>query len=158
VSLVDTYQLVQSPQSQTDVFLDESATPDVTAQPVSIDRPTVLAAAKPAGMSAAGWSLVLNNLEANVGTTFPQLQATFDQDATYLSTLGEHVSSYEDLLGFELERAEGFGSIVRASTLGPLGDGQFTEADLTTTADNSGDVTISQDGVTAFFELEPDSS
>ncbi len=125
-------------------------------QPVTIDWPTVLTPDRPPGMSSAAWNLVVNNLESDVGMAFPQLQAAMDQDATYLSTLGEHVSSLEDLIGFELDRAEGFGTIASAGTLGSLGYGQFSVADFAASVDATGDVTISQDGVPTFFALQPD--
>ncbi|MGA2699488.1 MAG: Ig-like domain repeat protein [Isosphaeraceae bacterium] len=152
VSLVNDYQLVEAPVEPIGYHLLQGY------GPVPFDWPTVLAPAQPSGMSSAGWNQVLANLEANVGTTFPQLQAALDQDATYLSSLGEHVSSFEDLIGFELDRAEGFGTITSASTLGSLGYGQFSNADLKATVDGSGDVTISQDGQPLFFGLQPDGS
>ena len=153
VSIVNNYQVVSIQQPF-------NAIGDLTwsVEPLPVDWPTVLAPAQPSGMSSAGWNQVLANLEGNVGTTFPQLQATLDQDATYLSSLGEHVSSFEDLIGFEIDRAEGFGTMTSATTLGSLGYGQFSIADLKATVDGSGDVTISQDGQPLFFGLQPDGS
>ena len=102
---------------------------------------------------------IITNLEANVGTTFPQLITAMDNDATYLSTLGEHVSSFEDLIGFELYRAEGFGTITSAITLGSFGFGNFSDADLKATKyDSAGDVLIMQDGTPTFFRPRPGSS
>ena len=79
-SVVDTYQLVDTTQGGLDnlggpIFVYSAVNAEDTAldvsQPVPIDWPTVLAPSEPPGMSTAGWDLVVDNLEANVGTTFP---------------------------------------------------------------------------------------
>jgi hypothetical protein len=62
--------------------------------------------AKPASVSADGWNAIWSNFLASVGTNEGKLQQTLDQDATYLSQLGQYVYDVGQLIGFELERAD----------------------------------------------------
>ncbi len=113
---------------------------------------------RPSGLSDEAWAAIFANFAPVVGDTTKSLHSMLVRDATYLGALGERVADVGRLLSFELARAADFGRLVASHTLGSLGYGQFTLADLTARADAAGDVTIAQGGQRLTFFRQRDGS
>ncbi len=75
-------------------------------------------------MSSAAWNAVFSNLTTDMGSTWGSLVQEFDQDASYLGSLGENVSDVNQLWSLEVQRANG---------LGPMQD-LATSTDISVTA------------------------
>ena len=125
--------------------------------PVPFDWSSEKAGLQPPGVPDAAWNIIFSNFLARVGSSVLSVR-TLDQDATYLSRLGEHVDDLSQLLAFELQRAGDYGAIAQRWTLGSLGYGRTTIADTRPTVDGSGNVTISNGGPGEPFFIQPDGS
>ena len=130
---------------------------------------------------------VFANFAASVGSTTGQYVAALDADATYLSQLGESTDDVSRLVGFEILKADAFYTAATLATVtdasyptpgaipldfvrqfnqsiggrdqsGPLGDGWTDNWQISAAADAQGNVTITDDGSTRFFTLQPDGS
>ena len=134
----------------------------------------------------AAWPAVFANFVANVGSTWGSYVAALANDATYLSQLGTYDYNVNQLLSFELEKANAAftaqtlatvtaeslpapgmdltfvqsfqQSIAGRYTQGILGYGWTTNWDIFATTTANGDVAIYNDGVTLYYTLQPDSS
>jgi RHS repeat-associated protein len=104
----------------------------------TVDWGSLLALYLPAGTPAA----VTNYVTAQGGViTGAQMQADLDADATYLSTLGEHVTDATSLIGYELDKIDDFGAMENRYVSGPFGPGLPGIVD-TASVDTLGNVTI----------------
>ena len=84
---------------------------DTTA---SIDWRSLESDLQPAGMPADAWSAIYGNFTAEVGDTMGGLQTVLDNDASYMSELGEYTPDVNQLLDFLLTQAGDFGAIAQA--------------------------------------------
>ena len=123
----------------------------------AIDWNTLESSLQPPDLSAAAWNAVFANFTSEVGNTMGGLQTALDNDANYLSQLGEYTPDPGRLLAFQLEQAGDFGAIAQRDTPGIFGLGV---SDPTTTAvtDSEGNVEIVSGSTALQFTLLPDGS
>jgi YD repeat-containing protein len=125
----------------------------------SVDWAGLKASLRPSTISSAAWDAIYPNFLARVGTTYGQLQAALDQDATYLSTLGETVGGVRDLLSLEYLQADGLGNIHLRYRLGAMGWLFDDPTRMTAAADASGNVTVTYpSGLLRIFLIQPNGS
>jgi RHS repeat-associated protein len=165
--VVSSFSLLVPPQADTPI--------DWASQKDSL-RPSII--------PADAWDAIFANFTARVGETYGQFEQVLQEDANYLSQVGEAVTDPSQLLGFELQQdadplpmptlstsidatapAPGlpllFGrmfvqSIAGRYQLGPLGRGWADTWDMTVTADASNDVTIAGGGAVHVFTIGPE--
>jgi RHS repeat-associated protein len=111
---------------------------------------------QPSDVPSDAWAAIYQNFTAQVGTTLGQYQQVLDNDATYLSTLGEYTYDVSRLLSFELQKADDFGAISQRYTLGAFGRGWPDPTAIRAVADSSGNVTIEYSGRVRSFFIQPD--
>jgi YD repeat-containing protein len=160
---------------------------EVPEDSTPIDWSSQESALQPSNIPDSAWGAVFTNFVASVGSTTGQYVAELDADATYLSQLGESTDDVSRLLGFEILKADAFYTAATLATVtdasyptpvaipldfvrqfnasiggrdqsGPLGDGWTDNWQISAAADAQGDVTITDDGSTSFFTLQPDGS
>ena len=160
---------------------------EVPEDSTPIDWSSQESALQPSNIPASAWGAVFANFVASVGSTTGQYVAALDADATYLSQLGESTDDVSRLLGFEILKADAFYTTATLATVtdasyptpgaipldfvrqfnasiggrdqsGPLGDGWTDNWQISAAADAQGNVTITDDGSTAYFTLQPDGS
>ena len=139
---------------------------------------------EPSYMSAAAWSAVFANLTATFGSTTETYLAALDNEAMYLSQLGEYTDDVQRLFGFAINIANdaatsgsldsvtdasfpvpgaiplGFvrqfnSSISGRDTMGPFGYGWTDNWQISASADSGGNLTISDDGALLYFAKNP---
>ena len=121
-----------------------------------------------------------------MGSTWGQYVQTLDNDAAYLAGIGEPTSDLNQLLSFEIEKANAAytaqtltsvtaddlpapgmdltfaqsfqQSISGRYTQGILGYGWTTNWDISATTMTNGDVVIENDGLSEYFSLQPNGS
>ena len=121
-----------------------------------------------------------------MGSTWGQYVQTLDNDAAYLASIGEPTTDVSQLLSFEIEKANAAllaqtlatvtaddlpapgmdltfvqsyqASISGRYTQGILGYGWTTNWDISATTMTNGDVVINDDGISAYFSLQPNGS
>jgi RHS repeat-associated protein len=153
---------------------------------VAIDWSSLEAGMKPSSMSPAAWNAIFPTLTANLGSTWGQYLQTLDNDAFYLASIGEPTNDLNNLLSFEIEKADAElpsqtlatvladalpapglpltfqqsfqQSINGRYTQGVLGFGWTTNWDIAATTLSNGDVTIENDGTSAYYSLQPGGS
>ena len=143
---------------------------------------------QPSYMSAtAPGAAVFANLTASFGSTTETYLAALDNEATYLSQLGEYTDDVQRLFGFAINTANdalttgSLDSVTDASfpvpgaipldfvrqfnssisgrdTMGPFGYGWTDNWQISASADSSGNVTISDDGSLLYFAMQSDGS
>ncbi len=113
---------------------------------------------QPPDVASDAWAAIYQNFTAAVGDTLGQYQQVLDNDATYLSQLGEYTADASQLLSFELEKADDFGTIEQNYFLGAFGRGWPDPTDTKAVTDSSGNVTIEYSGQVEPFTLEPNGS
>ncbi len=142
---------------------------------------------QPSYMSATAWSAVFANLTASFGSTTETYLAALDNEATYLSQLGEYTDDVQRLFGFAINLANdaatsgSLDSVTDASfpvpgaipldfvrqmnnsisgrdTMGPFGLGWTDNWQISASADSNGNVTISDDGSLLYFAKQSDGS
>jgi RHS repeat-associated protein len=151
-----------------------------------IDWNTVAPGMRPASVNQAAWNAITPILAANMGSTWGQYVQTLDNDAAYLNTIGEPTNDLNQLLSFEIEKANAAytaqtlqtvtaddlptpgmdltfvqsfqQSISGRYTEGMLGFGWTTNWDISATTMADGDVVIEDDGASHYFSLEPNDS
>ncbi len=135
---------------------------------------------QPSYMSSAAWSAVFANLTASFGPTTDTYLAALDNEATYLSQLGEYTDDVQRLFGFAINTANDpatsgsldlvtdgsfpvpgaialdfvrqfNSSISGRDTMGPLGMGWTDNWQISASANSDGNVTISDDGSLLYF-------
>ncbi len=160
---------------------------EVPEDSTPIDWSSQESALQPSNIPDSAWGAVFANFVASVGSTTGQYVAALDADATYLSQLGESTGDVSRLLGFEILKADAFYTTATLATVtdasyptpgavpldfvrqfnasiggrdqsGPLGDGWTDNWQISVAADAQGNVTITDDGTTAYFVLQPDGS
>ena len=122
----------------------------------------------------------------NLGSTWGQYVQTLDNDAAYLAGIGEPTTDLNQLLSFEIEKANAAytaqtlvtvtaddlpapgmdltfvqsfqQSISGRYTQGILGYGWTTNWDISATTMTNGDVVIDDDGISEYFSLQPNGS
>ena len=142
---------------------------------------------QPSYMSAATWSVVFANLTAGFGSTTETYLTDVDNEATYLSQLGEYTDDVQRLFGFAINIANdalttgSIDSVTDASfpvpgaipldfvrqfnasisgrdTMGPFGLGWTDNWQISASADSQGNVTISDDGSLLYFAEQSNGS
>ena len=160
---------------------------EVPEDSTPIDWSSQEASLRPSNIPASAWGAVFANFVASVGSTTGQYVAALDADATYLSQLGESTDDVSRLIGFEILKADAFYSARTLATVtdasyptpgaipldfvrqfnqsiggrdqsGPLGDGWTDNWQISAATDAEGNVTITDDGATTYFTLQPDGS
>ena len=134
----------------------------------------------------AAWNAITPTLAAQLGSTWGQYVQTLDNDASYLAGIGEPTSDLNQLLSFEIEKANAaYTAQTLASvtaddlpapgmdltfvqsyqqpisgryTQGILGFGWTTNWNISATAMTNGDVSIDEDGISRYFSLQPNGS
>jgi RHS repeat-associated protein len=110
---------------------------------------------QPPDVPSDAWNALWGNFLNSVGTTAGQLQTVLDQDATYLSLLGEYTPDPDRLISFELQKADDFGALTQRYTLGAFGRGWPDPANIQAATDSFGNVTIEYSGrVRSFFRQQ----
>ena len=107
----------------------------------SIDWSSLESDLQPGRMPAGAWSPIYGNFTAEVGDTMGGLQTVLDNDASYMSELGEYTPDVNQLLDFQLTQAGDFGAIAQRYTPGIFGLG-VPDPTLTAVTDSSGNVAI----------------
>ena len=156
---------------------DDSQPMDWASQEPALQIPTI---------PDAAWPVVFANFVANVGSTVGSYHAALAADATYLSQHRRADNDVIQLLSFEIEKANAAytaqtlvsvtadslpapgmdltfvqsfqQSISGRYTQGILGYGWTTNWDISATTMTNGDVAIENDGVSAYFSLQPNGS
>ncbi len=154
---------------------DDSQTIDWASQEQALQLPSI---------SNAAWPAVFANFVAAVGDTVGSYHAVLAADATYLGALGESIDDVNQLVSFEIEKANaGFSPIAPLAvtdaglpapglaltytqtyqstisgrdTAGILGYGWTTNWDISAGTMPNGDVTVQNDGGTLYYALQPD--
>ena len=140
----------------------------------------------PVRSTTAAWNAITPILTANLGSTWGQYVQTLDNDAAYLAGIGEPTNDLNQLLSFEIEKANAAytaqtlatvtaddlpapgmdlsfvqsfqQSISGRYTQGILGYGWTTNWDISATTMTNGDVVIDDDGISEYFSLQPNGS
>jgi len=164
-------------------FSLREATADNT-QP--IDWPSVAPGLQLGSINDNAWSAISPILAANMGSTWGQYVQTLDSDAAYLAGIGQPTTDISQLLSFEVEKANAAYTaqtlvtvtaddlpapgmdltfvqsyqqpISGRYTQGILGFGWTTNWDISATTMANGDVVIDDDGISAYFSLQPNGS
>jgi RHS repeat-associated protein len=151
-----------------------------------IDWPSVAPGLELGSINEAAWNAITPILAANMGSTWGQYVQTLDNDAAYLAGIGEPTTDLSQLLSFEIEKANAgyfvqtltsvtvddlpapgmdltFTQSYQASisgrySRGILGLGWSTNWDISATTVTNGDVVIENDGIFAYFSLQPNGS
>jgi len=142
---------------------------------------------QPPYIPSAAWPAVFANLTASFGSTTASYLAALDNEATYLSQLGEYTDDVQRLFGFAINIANdavtngSLDSVTDASfpvpgaiplvfdrqfnssisgrdTMGPFGVGWTDNWQISASADSQGNVTISDDGSLLYFAKNSDGS
>jgi len=178
----DTYSFKFRPKDNTVTDINFSLNTINLGQ--NIDWNGLKASLKPPEISAEAWNIIYNNFTAAVGNTTDSYQAVLNENASYLSQLGEYTSDFSTLLGFELAQAENYyPSQNLASTtdavaptpglslefgrtylqaisgrlnLGVFGRGWTHPYDIKVSIDTAGNVTIQDRGSYRFFTKRTD--
>ncbi len=137
---------------------------------------------QPSYIPNAAWSAVFANLIAELGSTTESYLSYLDNEATYLSQLGEYTDDVQRLFGFAINTANdalttgAIDSVTDASfpvpgaipldfvrqfnasisgrdTMGPFGYGWTDNWQISASADSAGNVTISDDGSLLYFAI-----
>ena len=152
----------------------------------AIDWNSFTDAMRPQSINFTAWNVIAPLLTANLGSTWGQYIQTLDNDAVYLAGIGEPTNDLNQLLSFEIEKANAAyvtqslvtttadslpapgmsltfeqsfqQSIANRYTNGMLGFGWTTNWDISATATPSGDVSIQNDGNIELFRLQPNGS
>ena len=152
----------------------------------TIDWSSVAPGLRPGSINAAAWNAITPTLTAQLGSTWGQYVQTLDNDASYLAGIGEPTSDLNQLLSFEVEKANAaYTAQTLASvtaddlpapgmdltfvqsfqqpisgryTTGILGFGWTTNWDISATTMTNGDVAIDEDGISRYFSLQPNGS
>ncbi len=139
---------------------------------------------RPSSIGPAAWNAIAPLLVTQLGSTWGQYVQQLDKDAAYLAGLGEPTNDLDQLLSFEIEKANAgytaqtLTSITAASlpapgmslsfaqsfqqsisgryTEGILGFGWTTNWDISANTQSNGDVLIKGPGVTDHYSLQPD--
>ncbi|MGD0656237.1 MAG: CARDB domain-containing protein, partial [Thermoguttaceae bacterium] len=77
----------------------------MTPSDATLDWASEADASRPSSIAPDAWAAIWSNFSQSVGTTASQFLAVLDDDATYLSQLGEYTSDVSTLTGFELQQA-----------------------------------------------------
>ena len=77
----------------------------MTGDSTPMDWSSLESSLQPSYMSATAWSAVFANLTAEFGSTTESYLATLDNEATYLSQLGEYTDDVQSLFGFAINIA-----------------------------------------------------
>lgn len=140
-------------------------------------------ALKPDFIAAGPWQAVLGNLSGQLGATWGQLVQALDSDAASFASIGSLVRDARDLIGFEINRANGsfavpinvqFGgaalpapgidlsfsfvfqqTIADRATPSIMGLGWLTNWDIHATTAPNGDVAIDDIGRQLYFSKRP---
>ena len=136
----------------------------------------------PPNVPAPAWTAILQNFIASVGTTQGSLDAALQADAIYLAQVGDNVTAQNDLITFELQKAEdntvlpiltsatdsSFAEpgvpltfersfqqpLVYRNQLGPLGYGWTSNWNINATADSTGKVFIQEGALVTEYLLQ----
>jgi len=122
-----------------------------------IDWSKLESSLQPPGIPAAAWNAIFANFTAEVGTTSGSLQTALDNDANYLSQLGEYTSDVTQLLTFQIDQAGDFGAIAQRYTSGMFGLG-IPDPTVTAVTDSQGNVSILSGNTVRGFALQADGS
>ena len=152
----------------------------------AIDWSSVAPGLQLGSISDAAWSVISPILEANMGSTWGQYVQTIDNDAAYLAGIDDPTNDVNQLLAFEVEKANASyfaqsltsvtadylptpgipltfvqtyeASISGRYAQGILGYGWTTNWDISATTMSNGDVVVRENGVSAYFSLQPNGS
>jgi YD repeat-containing protein len=81
-----------------------------------IDWSSLQTGLEPPGIDPTTWSAIYPGLTAQIGSTWGDLVARFDQDASYLGRLGESVRDVSQLWQFEIRQAIGLTPVSRIAS------------------------------------------
>jgi RHS repeat-associated protein len=157
-----------------------------TANTQTIDWTSLKDDLRPGSINQAAWNAIFPVLTTQMGSTWGQYVQQFDNDAVYLASIGEPTSDLNQLLSFEIEKANAAytaqtlvsvtpeslpapgmrltfvqsfqQSISGRYTQGILGFGWTTNWDISATTLANGDVVIKTNGMSLFFSLQPNGS
>jgi RHS repeat-associated protein len=157
-----------------------------TTNSATIDWSSYEAELRPSSINQTAWDAIFPILAANLGSTWGQYLQTLDNDAFYLASIGQPTTDLNQLLSFEIEkananytadtlaaviaddlRAPGLDltfvqsfqqSISGRDTQGILGFGWTTNWDISATPMPNGDVVVENAGRSEYFSLQPNGS
>ncbi len=151
-----------------------------------IDWSTVASGLQLGSINDTAWDAISPILATNIGSTWGQYVQTLDNDASYLAGIGQPTTNLNQLLSFEVEKANASftaqtlvsvtpddlpapgmslsfvqsfqQSISGRYTGGILGYGWTTNWDYSATTMINSDVVIKSDGISSYFSLQPNGS
>jgi RHS repeat-associated protein len=157
-----------------------------TTNTTAIDWSSYAAGLRPSTINQAAWNVIAPILTANLGSTWGQYLQTLNNDVFYLASIGQPTTDLNELLAFEIEKANAIystrmlDSVTAADLPGPgmdlvfqqsyqqsisgrytegiLGFGWTTNWDISAATMPNGDVRIENDGTSQYFSLQPDRS
>ena len=101
------YAGLQQPWDFTDTGVEFELRTHFAGDATTIDWSAFEAELRPDWIAADVWPAVVANLQSQVGATWGEYVRMLGNNALYLGRLGEHVSSVDQLYGFEVQQAVG---------------------------------------------------
>jgi RHS repeat-associated protein len=154
-----------------------------TTNTQTIDWSTAAAGLQLGSINTAAWNAIAPIVTAGLGNTWGQYIQTLDNDATYLASIGQPTNDLNDLLSFEVEKANAsytsgtLLTVTPESLSGPGLDFSFTQSfqqsisgrytsgilgygwtdnwDQSAATMANGDVLVTYDGASLYFALQP---
>jgi RHS repeat-associated protein len=77
----------------------------------TVDWASMESSMRPASIGSGAWTALYPNLSSQLGTTWGSYVRRLDADAQYLAGIGETVTDIDQLLGFELQQANGYSAL-----------------------------------------------
>ena len=107
---------VQYIDSQTSVSASDYSV-GVIIPTAAVGWPGLEASLDPPYIPANAWDAIYQNLMGIVGTTAGQFQAALDQNATYLSQIGQATADVAQLFSFEIQQAIGYSPLASLASV-----------------------------------------
>jgi RHS repeat-associated protein len=152
----------------------------------TIDWGSIGPGLRPGSINQSAWNAIFPTLTTQLGATWGQYVQVLDNDAVYLAGIGEPTNDLNQLLSFEIEKANAAYTVqtlvsVTADSLpapgmnltfiqtfqqsisgrytqGILGYGWTTNWDISATTMSNGDVVVQDAGISEYFSLQPNGS
>ena len=84
-----------------------------TTDTTPFDWSALQAASQPSDITPTAWGAVFANLQTETGATYGVYVQRLDDESSYLNTLGENVVDIGQLIGFEIQQADGLSPITQ---------------------------------------------
>ncbi|MGF1677101.1 MAG: DUF1194 domain-containing protein, partial [Rivularia sp. (in: cyanobacteria)] len=121
-----------------------------------IDWESLRETSRPSFIPPEAWDETYDNFVAQVGTLAADYGKLLIDNANYLNELGQYEPYADNLLAFEFQQASDFQGISQRYSLGSFGRGRTFIGDIELSADEEGNVSISNSGTVRTFDLLQD--